>query len=77
MKKIILSLLILLSTFAYSQNKETEKILNKKVLTEDLIIEASEHAYHEVTPISDIRASEDYRREMIKVLLKHSLNEWL
>ncbi|MCH4887790.1 xanthine dehydrogenase family protein subunit M [Acidaminobacter sp. JC074] len=56
---------------------ETEALLNSKELTEELIKEASEHAYHEVTPISDIRATEDYRREMVKVLLKHSLNEWL
>ncbi len=55
----------------------TENILNGKELTEMLISEAIEYAYHEVTPISDIRATEEYRREMIKVLLKHSLKEWL
>lgn len=57
--------------------KETEALLNGKTLSEALIIEASEKAYHEVKPISDIRASEAYRRELVRVMLKNALTEWL
>jgi carbon-monoxide dehydrogenase medium subunit len=57
--------------------KETENMLNGKTLTEALVLEASEKAYHEVAPISDLRATEQYRREMVKIMLKNALSEWL
>lgn len=56
---------------------ETEAFLEGKTLSENVIEEACEIASNEVTPISDIRASEAYRREMVGVMLKRSLTEWI
>jgi len=56
---------------------QTEAFLNGKILTKDLIEEACEMASKEVKPISDLRATESYRREMVKVMLRNSLLEWL
>lgn len=55
----------------------TEAFLDGKTLSEDLIDEACLMASEEVKPISDLRASESYRREMVKVMLRNSLLEWL
>lgn len=57
--------------------EKTEVFLNGKTLTKDLIEEACEMASKEVKPISDLRATEGYRREMVKVMLRNSLLEWL
>lgn len=56
---------------------ETEIFLSGKTLTKDLIEEACLMASVEVKPISDLRATEGYRREMVKVMLRNSLLEWL
>jgi len=55
----------------------TEVYLNENGLTEETINKACEIALEEVSPISDIRASEEYRREMVQVMLRNSLTEWL
>ena len=56
---------------------KTEAFLAGKPLSDKVIDEACEIASGEVTPISDIRASEAYRREMVGVMLKRSLTEWI
>ena len=56
---------------------KTEQLLEGKPLTSDLIEKACESALDEISPISDIRASKEYRSEMVQVLLKNSLSEWL
>ncbi len=50
-----------------------EAILVGKKLTEENIAKAAEQAAMEASPISDIRGSADYRREMVKVLTARTL----
>lgn len=50
---------------------EAEAMLKGQVLTEELINAAAEHAaLHECLPISDIRASADYRRELVRLSVR-------
>lgn len=50
---------------------EAEAMLKGQVLTEELINAAAEHAaLHECSPISDIRASADYRRELVHLSVR-------
>ncbi len=53
--------------------EEAEKILEGKEISEELIKQASAEAANEVTPISDIRGSKDYRNEIIKVLVNRAI----
>jgi carbon-monoxide dehydrogenase medium subunit len=50
--------------------KQAEEVLRGKKITDTLLKEAGEIASTEVEPISDILASEEYRRELVKVLVK-------
>lgn len=50
-----------------------EAMLNGENLNEGLLKEASQAAMEESVPIDDIRASADYRRKMIAVFVKKSL----
>ena len=50
-----------------------EQTLEGKALTESLIAQAAEAAAKEVNPPSDFLASSEYRREMVKVLVKRAL----
>ena len=50
--------------------KQAEAALRGKKITDNLLKEAGEIASTEVEPISDIVASEEYRRELVKVLVK-------
>lgn len=53
---------------------EAEAMLTGKVLTDELITEAAVHAsLHECAPISDIRASADYRRELVRLSVRDGL----
>jgi carbon-monoxide dehydrogenase medium subunit len=52
---------------------EAENILRGKTLTEALAAEAGKSAGKECRPISDVRASEAYRRNMVEVLTKRAL----
>ncbi|GAU77087.1 xanthine dehydrogenase family protein subunit M [Fusibacter sp. 3D3] len=56
---------------------KTEAYLDAHDLTEDVIQSACEVAVNEVSPISDIRASKAYRQELVHLILKHALSEWL
>jgi len=50
--------------------KQAEAVLKGKKITDALLKEAGEAASAEAEPISDIYASEEYRREIIKVLVR-------
>lgn len=52
---------------------KTEALLEGKDLTEELIEEASNLAQTEVSPISDVRASKEYRLDVVKVIVRRSL----
>lgn len=52
---------------------KTENMLINKTLNEDLIEEVAVAAVADCKPISDVRASADYRREMVKVCLRRAL----
>ncbi len=57
--------------------RETERVLEGKPIDEHMIHHAAERAQNECQPISDIRASAEYRREMIKVLVERAIKECL
>jgi CO/xanthine dehydrogenase FAD-binding subunit len=50
--------------------KKAESILKDKKITPGLILECAEAAVEETKPISDIRASADYRRKMVHFLVE-------
>ena len=54
---------------------DAEAFLKGKKLTEELIEEAGIKALSACNPISDVRASADYRRQMVEVLVKRLLRE--
>jgi carbon-monoxide dehydrogenase medium subunit len=49
--------------------KQAEEVLRGKKVTDSLLREAGQIASQEADPISDIAASEEYRRELVKVLV--------
>ena len=64
---------IAMSAVAVVPNRafEAEAMLKGQVLTDELINAAAEHAaLHECSPISDIRASADYRRELVRLSVR-------
>jgi carbon-monoxide dehydrogenase medium subunit len=52
-----------------------EQTLEGKPMTEPLITQAAEAAAKEVNPPSDFLATSEYRREMVKVLVKRTIVE--
>jgi len=57
--------------------KQAEAALRGKKITDDLLKEAGERAAAEAQPISDINASADYRRELLKVQVRRMAAEAL
>jgi carbon-monoxide dehydrogenase medium subunit len=57
--------------------KKAEAVLKGKKITDALLKEAGETASAEAEPISDIQASEEYRRELVKVLVRRVAKEAL
>jgi carbon-monoxide dehydrogenase medium subunit len=57
--------------------KKAEAVLKGKNITEALLKQAGEAAAEEADPISDIAASEEYRRELVKVLVPRMTREAL
>jgi carbon-monoxide dehydrogenase medium subunit len=55
--------------------RNAEQLLLGSILNEDLLTRAGEAIMHEVNPISDGRASAEYRREMSAVLTRRALRE--
>ena len=53
---------------------EAEEIIIGKKLTDELIEKAAEKAAEKVSPIDDKRASGDYRRKLVRTLVKRTLN---
>lgn len=56
---------------------KAEALLAGKKLTSELIREAAEMAATECSPISDQRATREYRLEMVRVWVRHALEEAL
>jgi carbon-monoxide dehydrogenase medium subunit len=54
-----------------------EALLDGHVLTPDLVEAAATRAMEEVTPIDDVRASGEYRRQQVQVLVRRLLNQAL
>lgn len=54
---------------------EAETFLQGKELSDDVIEEASVIAAGAASPISDMRGSAEYRRELVKVLVRRTLRE--
>ncbi len=52
-----------------------ENFLKGKDLTEKIIEDAREIVEQEISPITDIRASKEYRMQMAKVMLEKALND--
>ena len=55
--------------------KNAEKILRGKGLDDGLIAEAAEAAARDADPVSDIHASEEFRRHLIRVLTKRMVKQ--
>jgi aerobic carbon-monoxide dehydrogenase medium subunit len=55
--------------------KKAEDILRGQVITEGLLEQAADSAFAECTPITDLRGSAEYRREMVRVLTKRALRK--
>jgi len=52
---------------------KTEELLKGKTIDESLLERAGKSALTEVSPISDIRSSQEYREEIIKVLVRRAV----
>lgn len=57
--------------------RQAEKLLAGNAVTESLLEEAGRSAANECRPISDIRGSEEYRRDMVRVFTKRALRKAL
>lgn len=55
--------------------KKVEDLLKGKILTDDILEEIKEVIKGEISPITDIRASKEYRTHMIKIMLERGLKE--
>ncbi len=57
--------------------RKAEALVKGKALAESLIREVAQVASEETKPLSDVRSSADYRREMCLALVKHGLERAL
>jgi len=57
--------------------RRAEEVVRGKKIDDQLIQRAAQRASEEAQPISDIRSSADYRREMVKVLTKQAIRQAL
>jgi len=53
--------------------KNSEALLEGKVLTEELAAKVGDEAARESKPISDVRSSADYRRAMVGIMTKRAI----
>lgn len=54
---------------------KAEEALIGKELTDEVIVKASEEAMNSCNPISDIRASKEYRKDMVRVFTKRAIKQ--
>lgn len=52
---------------------KTEELLRGKTIDESILEKAGKSALTEVSPISDVRSSQEYREEIIKVLVRRAI----
>lgn len=52
---------------------KTEELLRGKTIDESILEKAGKSALTEVSPISDVRSSKEYREEIIKVLVRRAI----
>jgi CO/xanthine dehydrogenase FAD-binding subunit len=57
----------------YIRCQKTENFLVGKTITEDIAEQAGQIASQSCSPITDIRASANYRRQLVKVMVKRNL----
>jgi len=57
--------------------KKAEDVLKGKKINDDLLTEAGQAASEEASPTPDVQASDEYRRDLVKVLVKRVGNEAL
>ncbi len=57
--------------------KEAEKVLVGKEISDALLVKAGQIASEETEPITDVLASEEYKRELVRVLVKRVAREAL
>ena len=55
--------------------RRAESVLRGKPLNDSLVTEAARSAAEEAIPISDIRASEEYRRDLVYVLTRRAIQQ--
>jgi len=53
--------------------RNSEALLEGKILTEELAAQVGDEAARESKPISDVRSSADYRRAMVGVMTKRAI----
>ncbi len=53
--------------------RKAESVLLNQILTTELVEKAGEEAAQESKPISDVRSSADYRREMVRAMTQRAL----
>ena len=56
---------------------KAEQVLKGNKITPKLLVEAGEIASTETDPISDINASAEYRKELVKIMVKRMAAEAL
>jgi carbon-monoxide dehydrogenase medium subunit len=52
---------------------KTEELLSGKTIDESILEKAGKSSLTEVSPISDVRSTQEYREEIIKVLVKRAI----
>ena len=57
--------------------RRAEEVLRGKKIEDQLLQQTAQRASEEAQPISDIRSSADYRREMVKALTKQAIRQAL
>ena len=57
--------------------KEVESLLQGQRLSPEVLARAQELARQSIAPVSDVRASADYRRQITGVLIKRALEALL